>query len=73
MTDITIPREVLEAGHAEWWMCIKRGARTERSLEAAFLAMIKAWPEMCFRHRPNDPRGDEPSIILPLPKEPSNG
>lgn len=67
MTDITIPREALEAGHHAYYS-------EATTLEAAFLAMIEAWPGMkmtpYWEHMTHKRHVE---MILPLPKEPSNG
>lgn len=60
MTDITIPREALEAAKREYIYC----EDDDNCIEAACLAMLKSWPGMEYM------MGDEAFpfhyIILPL-------
>ena len=73
MTKIHIPPTALENGCSAYTAAIYRGNGTQaefrEAIQAAFLAIVENWPGMCFRYRPNDPRGDEPALILPLPTE----
>jgi hypothetical protein len=66
MTDITIPPDAIDAALRKWLS--HSGTRDER-MEAACLAMLRAWPEMEYM------MGDEAfpfhHIILPL-TEPSD-
>lgn len=69
MTDITIPPEALEAAAKAMWKTNDPSQWERGMARAACLAMLKAWPgmeiEMVFV--------EENYLILPLPKENSNG
>jgi hypothetical protein len=71
MDNITIPPEALKAAQRafnEAW--INEEDTMRRSMRAACLAMLKAWPGMMIDHR------DWPEcnlMVLPLTKEPSHG
>ena len=65
MTDIHIPPEAVEAAYAAWWKSIKSGAMTERALNVAILAALRAWPGMALRYRPSQSL-DPQELILPL-------
>jgi hypothetical protein len=71
---ITIPPEALEAFLNQ---CEKVGVRfpTKGSALKACLAMLKNWPGMRVHQPSVPPRPPAPraAIILPLPKEPSDG
>jgi hypothetical protein len=75
MTNITIPPMALEAAQKAFY----DAAPADDAIEAACLAMLAAWPGMerkltvkgidVRRHRVMV----DPHILLPLPKEPSDG
>jgi hypothetical protein len=73
MTDITIPPEALKAAQRafnEAW--INEEDTMRRSMRAACLAMLKAWPKMHIGAPWVIGVPNSPSIILPLPKENSD-
>jgi hypothetical protein len=69
MTDITIPPEALEAASRAFAANKRNWQMYAKRMEAACLAMLNAWPDVEVFSIMSD---DDESIILPLPKEPSD-
>ena len=67
MTDIHIPPEAVEAAYAAWWKSIKSGAMTERALNVAILAALRAWPGM--NTGPNIYGRQDAMMHIPLQQE----